>query len=225
MCSCSWSRRESPHRQQVVAGGSPGFRPDEPGPRCWRTRTQSTPSTRQGSTILPTAIAQLRLSTSDSCSAIAISMPVQRAVATGAQRGILRLPHVIMRHVQVRSQLLPLLRTPLLGELLGWIYLHPDQAWSVTELADRFGTSQSTVSREADRLVEGRLVTETRRGRLRLLRANVDGPLARPLTELLALTYGPPAVLSEVLARIAGIDEVYLYGSWAARFCGEPGPP
>jgi DNA-binding transcriptional ArsR family regulator len=130
-----------------------------------------------------------------------------------------------MRHVQVRSQLLPLLRTPLLGELLGWIYLHPDQAWSVTELADRFGTSQSTVSREADRLVEGRLVTETRRGRLRLLRANVDGPLARPLTELLALTYGPPAVLSEVLARIAGIDEVFLYGSWAARFCGEPGPP
>lgn len=126
--------------------------------------------------------------------------------------------------MQVRSQLLPLLRTPLLGELLAWIYLHPDEAWSVTDLARRFHASQSTVSREADRLVAGDLLSELRRGNLRLLRANVDGPLARPLTDLLALTYGPKPVLGELLAPIAGIDEAYIYGSWAARYSGEPGP-
>src|SRR5258705_8513805 len=106
-----------------------------------------------------------------------------------------------MQGVQVRSQLLPLLRTPLLGELLGWLYLHPDQAWSVTELARRLEVSQSTVSRESDRLVEADLVSEQRRGNLRLLQANLRGPLARPLTDLLALTYGPTAVLGESLGR------------------------
>jgi DNA-binding transcriptional ArsR family regulator len=137
----------------------------------------------------------------------------------------LQILHAIMQVVQARSQLLPLLRSPLLGELLAWIYLHPDEECSVTDLARRFGTSQSTVSREADRLTEAGLIHETRRGNLRLLRADLDGPLARPLTELLTLTYGPAAVLGDLLADVQGIDKAYVYGSWAARYAGEPGPP
>jgi len=129
-----------------------------------------------------------------------------------------------MQGVQVRSQLLPLLRTPLLGDLLAWIYLHPDQRWSVTDLAKRFQTSQSTVSREADRLARADVITEQRRGNLRLLQANVDSPLARPLTDLLLVTYGPKVVLGDVLAPVRGIDEAYIFGSWAARYSGEPGP-
>jgi len=130
-----------------------------------------------------------------------------------------------MRNVQARSQLLPLLRSPLLGELLAWVFLHPDQTSSVTELAQRFRMSQSTVSREADRLAATGLVREVRRGNLRLLQANLDGPLARPLTELLTLTYGPAAVVGDVLAAVHGVDVAYIYGSWAARYAGEPGPP
>jgi DNA-binding transcriptional ArsR family regulator len=130
-----------------------------------------------------------------------------------------------MRDVQSRSQLLPILRSALVGELLGWLYLRPDESFSVTELAARFGSSQSSVSREADRLVEAGLIRAVRRGNLRLLRADLDHPLAQPLTELLALTYGPVAVLSRLLADVRGIDEAYIYGSWAARYHGEQGPP
>jgi DNA-binding transcriptional ArsR family regulator len=130
-----------------------------------------------------------------------------------------------MHDVQVRSQLLPLLRSPLLGELLAWVFLHPGETSSVTDLAKRFRTSQSTVSREADRLAAAGLVHEQRRGNLRLLQANVDNPLARPLTELLTLTYGPVAVLGDVLAEVHRVDAAYVYGSWAARYSGEPGPP
>jgi predicted nucleotidyltransferase len=129
-----------------------------------------------------------------------------------------------MHDVQGRSQLLPLLRTPVLGELLAWIYLHPDEQWSATDLARRLRVSQSTVSREADRLVASDLVVEQRRGNMRLLQANMRGPLARPLTELLLLTYGPKAVLAEVLVGVRGVDEAYIYGSWAARYAGEVGP-
>jgi DNA-binding transcriptional ArsR family regulator len=130
-----------------------------------------------------------------------------------------------MQDVQGRSRLLPLLRSPLLGELLAWIYLHPETNYSVTELARQFNVSQSTVSREADRLTEASLVHEERRGKLRLLRADLTNPLARPLTELLALTYGPAAVLADLLSPIAGVDEAHIYGSWAARYSGEAGPP
>jgi DNA-binding transcriptional ArsR family regulator len=130
-----------------------------------------------------------------------------------------------MRHVQARSQLLPLLRSQLLGELLAWLYLHPEQQASATQLATRLRTTQSTISREADRLVASGLVLEERRGNLRLLRANTDSPLISALTELLTLTYGPAAVLGDLLATIPKLDKAYIYGSWAARYAGEPGPP
>ncbi len=128
-----------------------------------------------------------------------------------------------MQDVQVRSQLLPLLRTPLLGELLAWLYLHPDESYSATDLAKRLAVSQSTVSREADRLAEADLIFQERRGNLRLIQAKTTTTLARPLTEILTLTYGPVAVLGDLLAPIPGVDEAYVYGSWAARYAGEPG--
>jgi DNA-binding transcriptional ArsR family regulator len=130
-----------------------------------------------------------------------------------------------MQDVQVRSRLLPVLRSPLVGELLAWLYLHPDLSCSATELARRFKVSQSTVSREASHLVQAGLVREERRGNLRLLQADLTNPLARPLTELLALTYGPAAVLADLLPPVEGVDEAYIYGSWAARYAGEAGPP
>ena len=95
----------------------------------------------------------------------------------------------------------------------------------MTDLARRIGVSLSTVSREADHLVEANLIQQERRGNLRHLAANLDNPIAGPLTELLTLTYGPAAVLGEVLGPLGGIDEAYIYGSWAARYVGEPGPP
>ncbi|HEU5109711.1 MAG TPA: nucleotidyltransferase domain-containing protein [Micromonosporaceae bacterium] len=119
---------------------------------------------------------------------------------------------------------MPLLRSPLVGELLAWLYLHPAEAYSVTELAARLGASQSTVSREIDRLAAAALVRAERRGNLRLVRADTDNPLARPLGELLALTYGPATVLGELLAPVEGVDEAYVFGSWAARYAGEAGP-
>jgi DNA-binding transcriptional ArsR family regulator len=122
------------------------------------------------------------------------------------------------------SALLPLLRSQTHGELLAWLYLHPEQEYSTTDLAKLIGASQSTVSREADRLAEAGLLHERRHGRLRLLRAAEDTIVARPLTDLLAVTFGPLPILTHALHGIAGIEQAHIYGSWAARYHGEPGP-
>jgi DNA-binding transcriptional ArsR family regulator len=135
----------------------------------------------------------------------------------------MRIVHASMRDVQGSSLLLPLLRSPFQGELLAWLYLHPEEAYSATDLARRFGVSQSTVSREADRLASGGLVSERKAGNMRLISANQHTLVARPLTELLAVTYGPLAILGELLSQVTGVKEAFLYGSWAARYRGEPG--
>ncbi|MGW5684003.1 winged helix-turn-helix domain-containing protein [Nonomuraea sp. NPDC003754] len=121
--------------------------------------------------------------------------------------------------------LLPLLRSNTVGEILAWLYLHPENEYSTTDLATYVGASQSTVSREADRLSGAGLTVERRHGNLRLIRADMDTIVAKPLTDLLAVTYGPAAVLPPLLEPISGIDEAYIYGSWAARYANHAGPP
>ncbi len=55
------------------------------------------------------------------------------------------------------------------------------------------------------------------------MRANAANPLYEPSRQVILATYGPPAVLSEELGGIAGSDHLYLFGSWATRYLGEPG--
>jgi len=119
--------------------------------------------------------------------------------------------------------LLPLLRTQALGEMLAWLFLHPENEYSTVDLARLVGVSASTVSREATVLANAGLLTERRHGRLRLLRAAGDTAVTRPLTDLLAVAYGPLPVLTRALSALDGVDEAYIYGSWAARYQGEPG--
>lgn len=120
--------------------------------------------------------------------------------------------------------LLPLLRSRTQGDLLAWLFLHPASLVTLTALAGRVGVSVSTVSREVDRLAEAGLLVEQRIGTARLVGVDTESPLFRPLQDLLAVTFGPLPVLTDLLTGLPGIEEVFIYGSWAARYTGYPGP-
>ena len=122
------------------------------------------------------------------------------------------------------SPLLPLLRSRVQGDLLALLYLHPNRDYSLTEAAALIGASVKTVHTEASRLIAAGFIRDSRRGNVRLLRAVTDTPVSRPLTDLLAVTYGPLPVLNDLLADVEGITQAFIYGSWAARYLGEPGP-
>lgn len=122
------------------------------------------------------------------------------------------------------SALLPILRSQVAGNLLALLYLHPEDEYSLTEAASAIGASLNAVHYEVSKLAEGSLIRTRKRGNLRLIRAVTDSPLSRPLTDLLAVTYGPLPVLGDLIAGVKGITEAYIYGSWAARYSGEPGP-
>jgi DNA-binding transcriptional ArsR family regulator len=121
--------------------------------------------------------------------------------------------------------LLPLLRSRAQGDILALLYLHPEQEYSLTDIARRTGVTVKTVHQEANRLVEAGLLSEKRVGNNRMLRAVTDSLLTRPLSDLLAVTYGPLPVLTDALRNVPGIDHAFIYGSWAARYRGDPGPP
>ncbi|WP_201787541.1 ArsR family transcriptional regulator [Wenjunlia vitaminophila] len=111
------------------------------------------------------------------------------------------------------------------GELLALVLLHPEREYGITELANDIGVTPTTVLREVDRLTRGGILADRRVGRSRLVKARTDTPLYRPLSDLMSVSFGPVPVLAEALAKLEGVRRAYVYGSWAARYSGEPGPP
>ena len=119
--------------------------------------------------------------------------------------------------------LLPIFRSRQQAELLALLLGDPDVERSLVELAELTGAPYPSVHREVRRaesagLVIGRLV-----GRTRLVRADTSSPYYAGLADVLTKAFGVPTVLAETVAGIAGVQAVYVYGSWAARYTGEPG--
>ncbi|MGL5866075.1 MAG: MarR family transcriptional regulator [Dermatophilaceae bacterium] len=128
----------------------------------------------------------------------------------------------------MRSQapaLMPIFRSQHQAALLAWLLLHPSEEYTLTDLAQRLGVPLTTVQREAGRLVEAGLLRDRTLGRARLLQANTDNRATTPLTQLLELTFGPLAVIAEEFTALPRTERVLIFGSWAQRYNGTPGPP
>src|SRR3990172_1465570 len=111
--------------------------------------------------------------------------------------------------------LAPVFRSALQGRLLALVFLRPEEDQTLTDLARRLDAHPATVHREVRRLSEAGIVETRRVGRTKLVRAGTAAP------------YGPELaapILTELLTGLAGIDEAYVYGSWAERYTGRPGP-
>jgi predicted nucleotidyltransferase len=58
-----------------------------------------------------------------------------------------------------------------------------------------------------------------------MVMANRDNRLVKPLTELLFLSWGPLQVVADEFSKLDGAERVLIFGSWAARYLEQPGPP
>ncbi|HEY5848450.1 MAG TPA: ArsR family transcriptional regulator [Microlunatus sp.] len=122
------------------------------------------------------------------------------------------------------AALLPLLRSEVQGEVLALLLLHPDESYTVTSVANTVHRPMQSIQKEISRLVDAGILDDRKVGNMRYVQANTAGALYAPLAELMALTYGPEPVLRDLLAAMPQVQEAYIYGSWAARRTGEPGP-
>lgn len=120
--------------------------------------------------------------------------------------------------------LAPLFRSDQQFRLLGVLFAGAGDETTIGELAERAGVAQATASREVARLEQHGLVMTRRLGRNRLVRPNQRLPWARELRSILMQTVGVVGRLGNALSGIVGVHEAFVFGSWAARLEGEPGP-
>ena len=120
--------------------------------------------------------------------------------------------------------LLPIFRSRLQGELLSLILADPELAHTVEDLARRTGQPYQTVANEIRRLQAAELLRVQTVGRTKLLRGNQDSPYLQPLTQLVLMSFGPPLVVAEEFGEVGGIQQIFIFGSWAERYAGTQGP-
>jgi hypothetical protein len=119
---------------------------------------------------------------------------------------------------------MPIFRSQHQAALLAWLLLHPEHEYTLTQLAKKLDVPLTTLQREAQRLVVAGLLQDRALGRARLLRANMSNRAAAPLTQLLQVTFGPQTAIGEEF-DLTNAEQVLIYGSWAERYHGTPGPP
>lgn len=120
--------------------------------------------------------------------------------------------------------LLPLFRSEGQGRLLARVYLASDRPAPIASLARELDLDAGGLTREADRLERAGLVRSERVGRQRLLRPNTESPYYDDLHGLLLTAFGPATVIGPALRDVPDIEEAFIFGSWAARYLGVPGP-
>jgi hypothetical protein len=119
--------------------------------------------------------------------------------------------------------LAPILRSDIQGRILARLLTDPAQSYNLSELVEWARSSMPTVVREVGRAERAGIVTSEKVGPTRLVRANPDHPLYGPVRQIVLATYGPPVVIAREFQHVDGADAVLVFGSWAARYYGQPG--
>jgi len=120
------------------------------------------------------------------------------------------------------TEALPIWRSDAQPALLYCLFYDP-RARTASAIAERFGLSRQTVSIEARRLLGAGIIRRDVVGRNNVLAVVDDHPAVKALRTLVDLTLGPLVDLKR-LYDVHGVERVIVFGSWARRHLGEPGP-
>jgi predicted nucleotidyltransferase len=110
---------------------------------------------------------------------------------------------------------MPLLRSETQAGILERLFLHPERAYAVAELADLLGVTDLSVRRELYRMVDAGMVDREPIGRQSVFRASGASPLYEPLRQLVERSFGVEAMLRDLMEVTAGVECAAIYGSWA----------
>lgn len=107
------------------------------------------------------------------------------------------------------------LRSKLRQKLLGYYFTNPSANHYLRELAERLGVDPANLWRELRRLEGQRLFVSEKRGQQKYFRLNRDYPLYKEVQRIVFKTVGAVGQLRNALERTPGLEEAYLYGSFA----------
>ena len=99
--------------------------------------------------------------------------------------------------------------------LLAYYFTNPSARLYLRELAERLGVDPANLSRELRRLEQEGIFLSEMSGRQKYFRLNRNYPLFDEVRRIVSKTIGAVPLISEAFKKVEGIEEAYLYGSFA----------
>ncbi len=109
------------------------------------------------------------------------------------------------------------LRSKARQQLLAYYFTNPTARHHLRDLAERLGIDPSNLSKELGRLEREGLFGSEVSGRQKYFQLNREYPLFDEVRKIVTKTIGAAPLITQILRRIEGIDEAYLYGSIASN--------
>lgn len=100
-------------------------------------------------------------------------------------------------------------------QILATFFARPGVVRHVRELARQLGWSPTVVGEELDRLERTGILTSERIGRARRYRVDERSPIAEEIRSLVQKTIGVEARIRKALTGLPGVEQAFLYGSYA----------
>jgi predicted nucleotidyltransferase len=107
------------------------------------------------------------------------------------------------------------LRSKVRRDLLAYFFTNPESSHHLREIAQLLSADPANLSRELARLERDGLFLSQKVGNQRHFSLNRQHPLYRELQGIVFKTVGATGLLRSSLQKVAGIEEAYLYGSFA----------
>lgn len=107
------------------------------------------------------------------------------------------------------------LRSKARRRLLAYYFTNPTARHHLRDLAQRLGIDPSNLSRDLRRLEREGLFRSEVSGRQKYFQLNTDYALFGEVRSIVAKTIGAVPLIAQSLNKIKGIEEAYLYGSFA----------
>jgi predicted nucleotidyltransferase len=109
------------------------------------------------------------------------------------------------------------LRSKARQRLLTYYFANPAARLHLRDLAGRLDIDPANLSKELRRLETEGLFRSEVSGRQKYFQLNREYPLFSELRSIVAKTIGAPSLIAQSLREMQGIEEAYLYGSFASN--------
>jgi predicted nucleotidyltransferase len=100
--------------------------------------------------------------------------------------------------------------------LLAYYFTNPSARHHLRDLAERIGVDPSNLSKELRRLEQDGLFKSEVNGRQKYFSLNRKYPLYSEVRRIVEKTIGAVPLLSQSIKKVKGVQEAYLYGSFAS---------
>jgi predicted nucleotidyltransferase len=109
------------------------------------------------------------------------------------------------------------LRSKARNRLLAYYFANPTARLHLRDLAERLNIDPSNLSKELGRLEREGLFRSEVSGRQKYFQLNREYPLFAEVRSIVSKTIGASSLIAQSLKKIEGIEEAYLYGSFASN--------